>query len=432
MERELIATLGFIALIVLLVLRVPIGVAMGLVGLGGFAAVVSPEAALRLLALTPIRTVTDYNLAMIPLFILMGTFANGTGMSREMYRAAFAWLGHFKGGLAMSTIASSGGFAAVSGSSIATTATMTKVALPQMRKYNYSDSISTGVIASGGTVGILIPPSIVLAVYGIITEQDIGQLFMAGLVPGILSVLLYLVTVRLLAHFKPNSMPAGEKTSWPDRFTALRGVWPMMLLFLIIVIGLYTGFVTPIEASGLGAVGAFLIGVARRRLDWKTTMDCLVEALRTSVTIFLVFIGAALFGYFLTITQVPQNVSSFLGGLPLSPLTIMIIILGIYLILGCFLEPVSMMLLTVPIMFPIVTGLGFDPIWFGIVVVVTVELGLITPPIGMNVFVMKSVARDVSLATIYKGVLPFVATDFLRLAMLIAFPAIALFLPGMM
>ncbi|MCH8531989.1 MAG: TRAP transporter large permease [Saccharospirillum sp.] len=432
MDREIIAALGFLALIIMLIIRVPIGVAMGLVGIGGFAAVVNFEAALRLLALTPIRTVTDYNLAMIPLFILMGTFANATGMSREMFRAAYAWLGHYKGGLAMSTIASSGGFAAVSGSSIATAATMTKIALPEMRKYGYSDAISTGVIASGGTIGILIPPSIVLAVYGIVTEQDIGQLFIAGLIPGILSVLLYLVTVRVLAHFRPNTMPAAERKSWQEKFESLKGIWPMLLLFLIIVTGLYTGFVTPIEASGLGAVGAFFIGVVRRRLDFKTTMDCLVEALRTSVTIFFVFIGAALFGYFLTITQVPQNISDFLGGLPLSPTAIMLIILGIYLLLGCFLEPVSMILLTVPIMFPIVTGLGFDPIWFGIVVVVAVELGLITPPIGMNVFVMKSVAPDVELGTIYKGVTPFVITDFIRLGLLIAFPSIALLLPSMM
>lgn len=432
MERELVAALGFVALIVLLILRVPVGVAMGLVGVGGFAIMVNVDAALRLLALSPVRTAMDYNLAMIPLFILMGVFANAAGMSRELFRAANAWLGHFKGGLAIATIASCGGFAAVSGSSIATAATMTKVALPEMRKHGYSDAISTGVIASGGTFGILIPPSIVLAVYGIITEQDIGQLFIAGLVPGILSVLLYMIIVRVLAHFRAGSMPPGAKSDWTEKFDSLKGVWPMMTLFLLIVAGLYTGFVTPIEASGLGAAGAFAIGVARRRLSLKVILESLIEALRTSVTIFVVFIGAALFGYFLTITQVPQNISSFLGDLPLSPISIMIIIIGIYIILGCFLEPMSTILITVPILFPVVTALGFDPIWFGVVVVVAVEVGLITPPIGMNVFVLKSVAPDVPLGTIYRGVIPFVAGDFVRLGMLVAFPSIALYLPSMM
>ena len=432
MERELIALLGFIALIVLLVIRVPIGIAMAVVGVGGFAAVNGFGPAMRLLSMAPIRTATDYNLAMIPLFVLMGVFANATGMSRELFRAANAWMGHLKGGLAMATISSCGGFAAISGSSVATAATMTKVALPEMRRYRYPDSMATGVIAAGGTVGILIPPSIVLAVYGIITEQDIGKLFIAGLVPGIMAVVLYLVTVRIIAALRPDALPAGERVSWAERFAALRGVWSMLLLFAMIVGGLYSGLVTPTEAAALGAVGAFVIGVARGRLGPKLILDCLVEALRTSVTIFVVFIGAALFGYFLTITQVPQHVSGFLGGLPVEPMVVMLLILLLYLVLGCFLEPVSMLLLTVPILFPVVTGLGFDPIWFGIIVVVTVELGLITPPIGMNVFVMKSVARDVPLGTIFRGVTPFVLTDLVRLALLVAFPAIALYLPGRM
>lgn len=432
MERELIALLGFIALALLLVIRVPIGIAMAVVGVGGFAAISGVGPALRLLSLAPIRTATDYNLAMIPLFVLMGVFANATGMSRELFRAANAWMGHLKGGLAMATISSCGGFAAISGSSVATAATMTKVALPEMRRYRYPDSMATGVIAAGGTVGILIPPSIVLAVYGIITEQDIGKLFIAGLVPGVMAVLLYLLTVRLIAALRPDALPAGERASWAERFAALRGVWSMLLLFAMIVGGLYSGLVTPTEAAALGAVGAFAIGVARGRLGPRLILDCLVEALRTSVTIFVVFIGAALFGYFLTITQVPQHVSSFLGDLPVEPIVVMLLILLLYLVLGCFLEPVSMLLLTVPILFPVVTGLGFDPIWFGIIVVVTVELGLITPPIGMNVFVMKSVARDVPLGTIFRGVMPFVLTDLLRLGLLVAFPAIALYLPGRM
>jgi tripartite ATP-independent transporter DctM subunit len=432
MDRELVTIVGFIALFGMMVIRVPIAIAMALVGVGGFAAVIGPTQALRLVSLSPLSTATTYHLGMIPMFILMGAFATRSGMSRELFRAAGAWLGHRRGGLALSTIASCAGFAAISGSSIATAATLTKVALPEMRRMGYSDSVSSGVIAAGGTVGILIPPSIVLAVYGIITEQDIGQLFIAGLVPGLLAVALYMLTVSAIAFFRPEEMPVGERKGWGERFAALREVWAIALLFLLVVGGIYAGAVTPTEASALGAVGALVIGLVRRRLNWTAIRECLIESLRISISIFFVFIGALLFSYFLAVTRTPQNVAEYLTALPVNPYVIMVLILGLYLVLGCVLDSMAMVVLTVPILFPVVTGLGFDPIWFGVMVVIAIELGLITPPIGMNVFVINSVERDIGLTTIYRGLLPFIAIDVVRMGLLLAFPSIALFLPSLM
>lgn len=432
MDRETVTIVGFVALFAMMAIRVPIAIAMSLVGIGGFAAIVGPSQALKLVSLSPLSTATTYHLGMIPMFILMGAFATRSGMSRELFRAAEAWLGHRRGGLALATIASCAGFAAISGSSIATAATLTKVALPEMRRVGYSDSISSGVIAAGGTVGILIPPSIVLAVYGIITEQNIGRLFIAGLVPGLLAVALYMLTVSIIARLRPDEMPVGPRQPWGVRLEALRDVWAIALLFLLVVGGIYAGAVTPTEASALGAVGAFVIGVLRRRLDWPAIRDCLVDSLRISISIFFVFIGALLFSYFLAITRTPQNVAEYLTALPVNRYTIMVLILVLYLVLGCVLDSMAMVVLTVPILYPVVTGLGFDPIWFGVMVVIAIELGLITPPIGMNVFVINSVERDIGLATIYRGLLPFIAIDIVRMGVLLAFPSIALFLPNLM
>ncbi|MDF1554327.1 MAG: TRAP transporter large permease [Deferrisomatales bacterium] len=428
MEREVVAVGGFIVLFGLMALRVPIGIAMGLVGVGGFAMLSTPDAALSLLALTPIRTATDYSLGLVPMFILMGALATRSGMSEELFRASNAWLGHRKGGLAMATIAACGGFAAICGSSVATAATMANVALPEMRRFGYSDAMASGTIAAGGTLGILIPPSVVLAIYGIITEQDIGRLFIAGIAPGLLALCLYLLLIQILVFVKPDSLPVGERTEWRGRMQALRGVWAILLLFVFVIGGIYGGMFTPTEAAGMGAAGTFLIGVARRRLTWRSTMECLVGSLRTSASIFVVLIGAMLFGYFLAVTQTPQNLTQWLVGLNLGPYGTLSIILVAYILLGCILDAMAMIVLTVPIIFPVVSAYGFDPIWFGVIVVMTVELGLITPPIGMNVFVINSVAKDVSLPTIFRGVLPFVAIDVVRLVVLVAFPAITLFL----
>ncbi len=424
-----IALWGFVALFGMLIIRVPVGVAMGLVGVGGFAAVVGWKPALNQLSISPVRTITDYNLSLIPMFVLMGVLATNSGMSRELFRAGHAWLGGLRGGLAFATVSACGGFAAISGSSVATAATMTKVALPEMRRAGYPEALSTGVIAGGGTLGILIPPSVVLAIYAYLTEQDVGQLFMAGLVPGLLAVVMYMICVRVAWR---RELPAGTPTSWGERFAALRGVWAVGLLFIAIIGGIYFGVVTPTEAAAAGAFLTGLIGVLRGRLGLRELRDSLVEALRTSVAIYTILIGAMLFGYFLAVTQTPQKVTAFLTDLGLGPYPTLFLILGIFVLLGCVLDAMAMIILLVPIVFPVVTNLGFDPIWFGVVVVMTVELGMISPPVGMNVFVIKSIARDTSLMTIYRGVMPFVATDLLRLGLIILLPVLALWLPGQM
>ena len=432
MSPDVVAIGGFAVLFVLLILRVPIGVAMGIVGLGGFAMMTTTNAALSVLAQSPIRTVTDYSLGLIPMFILMGSVASASGMSTELYRAANAWLGHQRGGVAMSTVAACGGFSAICGSSVATAATMAKVALPEMKRFGYPDTMATGVIASGGTLGILIPPSVVLALYGVLTDQDIGKLFIAGLVPGLLAIALYMITIRLYVRFLRGGLPQQERASWGERLESMRGIWAITLLFVFIIGGIYGGAFTPSEAAGMGAMGAIIISMVRRKLDLRGLFRCLVESIQISAGIFMILVGAILFGYFLTVTQVPQNVANTLVGWDLGPTGTLLVILGFLILLGCVLDAMAMVILMVPILYPVSVALGYDPIWFGVVIVMTVELALITPPIGMNIFVISALARDVGIQKIYAGVLPFVAADFLRIGLVIAFPALALYLPGTM
>ena len=432
MAPDTVAILGFVALFVMLVLRVPIGIAMGLVGLGGFAAVTSLQPALNQLALAPIRTVTDQALTLIPMFVLMGSVAAATGMSRELYRAANAWIGHHRGGVAMSTVVACGGFSAICGSSVATAATMAKVALPEMKRFGYPDSLATGVVAAGGTLGILIPPSIVLAIYGVLTEQDIGKLFIAGILPGLLAIGLYIVAIRIVMALRGDTVPLQTRADWRERMASLRGMWAIALLFLFIVGGIYGGVFTPSEAAAMGAMGAILIAAARRRLSLRQLFDCLVESIQVSAGIFLILIGAVLFGYFLTVTQVPQTIAATLVSWNLGPYGTLLLILGFLILLGMVLDAMAMIVLMVPILYPVVMALGFDPIWFGVVMVMTVELALITPPVGMNLFVISGLARGVGLQKIYAGVLPFVLADLVRVGVILAFPAIALWLPSTM
>src|SRR5277367_1200655 len=429
LSTDAVAILGFVALFALMLLRVPVGMAMGLVGVSGFAYIVGGTAALKSVGLTSMRTVTDYTFGVIPMFLLMGAFVSNSGMSRELFRAANSFLGHFKGGLGIATIAACAGFAAISGSSVATAATFATVAYPEMRRYNYPQSFATGVIAAGGTLGAMLPPSTVLAVYGIITEQDIGRLFIAGILPGLLAVSMYILTVAIIGKLRPGFLPAGVRAGTPERLKAIRGVWAPVLLFVFVIGGLYGGLFTPTEAGGMGAGGAFLIGVLRGRLSRAEIRSSLLQATRTAAAVFTVLIGALLFGYFLTITQTPQKVTEFLTGLGLGSYGVLAVIMVMYLVLGCLMDAMAMIILTVPIIFPVVTHLGFDPIWFGVIIVMTVELGLIHPPVGMNVFVIKSVVKEVSFTTIFKGVLPFVVTDIIRLIILIAFPLLATWLP---
>jgi C4-dicarboxylate transporter, DctM subunit len=433
MSTNAVALTGFLSLFALMMLRVPVGIAMGLVGVLGFGYLlgdISP--ALKLLSQSPIRTATDAEFAVIPLFLLMGAFASASGMSRELFRASNTFLGHLRGGLGVATIAACGGFAAICGSSVATAATFSKVAYPEMRKYGYPQSFATGVIAAGGSLGIMIPPSTVFAVYGLITEQDIGKLFIAGIVPGLVAVAMYIITINIIAFVRPGFLPAGMRHSWSERLEAVRDIWAVVLLFIFIIGGLYAGMFTATEAAGMGAAGAFIISVLRGKLSRADFWRCLVESLRTTAAVFTILIGALIFGYFLTITQVPQKITEFLTSLGLGPYGVLVLIMLMYLLLGCIMDAMAMIILTIPIIFPVIKALGFDPIWFGVIIVMTVELGLIHPPVGMNVFVIKSVIKDVKLSTVFYGVMPFVLTDILRLALLIAFPILATWLPSHM
>ena len=432
MSTDAVAVTGFVILFALMLARVPVGMALGLVGVGGFAYLVNGDAALKIVGHTSMRTVTDYTFGVIPMFILMGAFVTNSGMSRELFRAANGFLGHRRGGLGVATIAACAGFAAISGSSVATAATFSTVAYPEMRHYGYPQSFAAGVIAAGGTLGAMLPPSTVLAVYGIITEQDIGKLFIAGILPGVLAASMYMMTVAVIVWARPKYLPAGPRATWPERMTGLRDIWATLLLFFFVIGGLYGGLFTPTEAGGMGAGGAFLIGVLRGRLKRVDVRRSLLQATRTAAAVFTVLLGALLFGYFLAITQTPQKVTVFLTGLGLGRYGVLALIMLMYIVLGCLMDALAMVILTVPIIFPVIKELGFDSIWFGVIIVMTVELGLIHPPVGMIVFVIKSVIGDLNFSTIFAGVLPFIVTDLARLVILIAFPMIALWLPSRM
>jgi len=411
---------------------VPVGMAMGLVGVVGYSYLVGPGPALKLVGQTSMRTVTDYTFGVIPMFMLMGALVSVSGVSRELFKAANSMIGHLRGGLGVATVVACGGFAAICGSSVATAATFSAVAYPEMRRFNYPQSFSTGVIAAGGTLGAILPPSTVLAVYAILTQQDIGKLFMAGIVPGILAMAMYVLTIAVIVKTRPGWLPGGEVKPWSERLKDLKNVWAPLVLFVFVIGGLYGGFFTPTEAGGVGASGAFILGLVRRKLDGPKIREALLSATRTAAAVFTVLIGALLFGYFLTITQSPQKLTEFLTGLGIGRYGVLALIMLMYLVLGCLMDAMAMIILTVPIIYPVIVHLGFDPIWFGVIIVMTVELGLIHPPVGMNVFVIKSVVKDVSFTTIFKGVLPFIVTDIVRLVILIAFPIIALWLPTRM
>ena len=434
------AIIGFAAVLILVLLRMPIAIAMGLVGVIGYAQETSGRAAISMAGRLIIDTAQDYGLSVVPLFILMGLFVNKGGLSRELYRASYAFLGHMKGGLAMATIVACGGFSAICGSSLATAATMSKVAMPQMRKFGYADSLSAASIAAGGTLGILIPPSVILVIYGLLTETSIGKLFMAGVIPGILGILLYLVAVRFTVWRNPGAGPAGESSSWAERSKALRGVWAVLLLFFIVIGGLYGLFniypvnitFSPTEAAGMGAAGAFLIALARGTLSLRDTIEVLVETANTAASLFAVLIGAWIFSNFVNLAGLPNDLLALVTHWSLSPMAVITMILLVYIVLGCIFESLSMLLLTVPIFFPLVISLGFDPVWFGILVVVVTEISLITPPVGLNVFVLKGVIGDITTGTIFRGVTPFWLVDIVRLLLLVLFPMLVLFLPRSM
>ena len=424
--------LGLACVLALVFLRVPIAFAMGLVGVVGFALLSSVNGALGMAARLTVDTAQDYGLTVIPLFILMGAFVNRAGLAAELYRASNAFLGHRKGGLAMATVVACGGFSAICGSSLATAATMSKVAMPPMRKFGYSDSLASASIAAGGTLGILIPPSVVLVIYGLLTEQSIGKLFIAGVIPGLLGIILYLAAVRFTVWRNPAAGPVGQRVDLAGRLSALSEVWATLLLFLLVIGGIYGGVFTPTEAAGIGAGGALLIAILRRRMTWSALWQCLVESVETSASLFAILIGALIFSNFVNRAGLPDALLGLVTSFDIAPLAVIFAILLVYLLLGCVFESLSMMLLTVPIFFPVVADLGFDLIWFGIIVVVITEISLITPPVGLNVFVLRGVLGDITTGTIFKGVTPFWTADIIRLLVLVLVPSLSLFLPSLM
>ena len=428
----IIALIGFAAVLILAFLRMPLGIALGLVGLVGFSELSSYRAGMSNAARLVIDSGQSYGLSVVPLFILMGLMVDRGGMAKELYRAAYAFLGHRRGGLAMSTIVACGMFSAICGSSLATAATMSKVSMPEMRRYKYDDSLATASIAAGGTLGILIPPSVILVIYGLITNASVGKLFIAGVLPGIIGVLFYLAAVMFVVSRNPAAGPAGEKTNGRDRLIALRDVWTTLGLFIFVIGGIYVGAFTPTEAAGMGAAGAIAIAYFRGALSLQVLLEVARETTMTTAKLFLVVFGAMIFSNFVNRAGLPDGLLNIAQGFDFPPLGVIFMILLIYLVLGCVFESLSMILLTVPIFAPLVEGLGFDLIWFGILVVVATEISLITPPIGMNVFVLKGVLKDVSVKTIFKGVTPFWIADIFRITLIALVPAIALLLPSMM
>jgi C4-dicarboxylate transporter DctM subunit len=423
---------GFIVLVALMFLKIPVGFVMALVGLLGFAFLVSWEAALNLMAQDFSAVFGSYNLTVIPLFVLMGQLAHHSGMSGRLFHAAYRFFGNLPGGLAVATIGACAGFSAICGSTSATAATMAAVALPEMKKYNYDPALATGVVAAGGSLGILIPPSTIFIVYGIMTEQSVGKLFLAGVMPGILMTILFIVTVFIWTWKRPDLALPGASFTLREKIASLAGVVETLILFVAVMGGLFIGFFTPTEAAAIGAFGTLLIAVAGRHLSWKGFAQSLVETTRVSCMILVIVAGATVFGHFLAVTRIPFDVGNWVMGLQMSPWAVMGLIILVYLLLGCLMDSLAMIMLTIPIFFPVITALGYDPIWFGVIIVLVTGMGVITPPVGINVYVVAGVARDVPLHVIFRGAIRLLAAQVVTAALLILFPQIALWLPAMM
>lgn len=424
-----IGLIGIACMMVLILLRIPLAVAMGFVGFAGLAYVRNTNAAMATIANTFYDIGFSYSLAVIPLFVLMGNLVSRAGMSDELFRAANAFVGHRRGGLAVATILACAGFGAICGSAVATAATMSRVAHPPMKKFGYSDALATGSIAAGGTLGILIPPSVMMIIYCLITEQNVGEMFAAGLLPGIVAVLCYTGAIRYTVWRNPDAGPPGERMPWSRRLLALREIWSVVVLFALVMGGLYGGLFTSTEAASVGAVGAIAFALLKGRIGVRGVLAAMVESARTTAMLFAVLIGALIFAQFINFTSLPFELEQFVASFGVSPIYVVIAICILYVLLGTILEELSVILLTVPLFFPLIVQLGLDPIWFGVLVVCVVEIGLISPPIGMNIFVINAVLREVPTMTVWKGVLPFFIADLVRLALLIAFPSISLFLP---
>jgi tripartite ATP-independent transporter DctM subunit len=421
---------GIAGFFVLLSLGMPIAFAMALAGFLGFSYLSSPDAAFRVVAKDLFYTFSSYSLSVIPMFVWMGFLAFYSGIGSRLYNLAYKLVGHLPGGLAIATQATCALFGAVCGSNTATAATIGAIALPEMKKYNYDVSLSTASVAAGGALGVLIPPSVIFIVYGIATEQSIGKLFIAGIVPGILLMAFYMGTIYILTSRNPDLGPPGPKFGWRERFKALSGgLWEVAIVFIISLGGLFIGLFTPTEAGAVGAGGVLALTVLERRLGWETLKKSLSDTTRTTAMIMLLVAGAVIFGRFMAVSRIPFELANWAGNLPLPPYAVMGIILAIYLLLGCFIDALALVLLTIPIFYPVAVGtLGYDPVWFGVIIVMVVAMGVITPPVGMNVYIIKGIAQDIPLETIFKGIWPFLTALILCLAVLIAFPQISTFL----
>lgn len=432
MTPTVIGLIGIAALFILIFFRMPIGFLMMAIGVIGFSLIVSFDAGMNLLAKDIYSIFGSYNLTVIPLFVLMGQLAFHSGISTRLFDFAYKTIGYIPGGLAVATVGACGAFSAICGSTNATAATMAAATLPEMKKYNYKPSLATGVVAAGGSLGILIPPSVVFIVYGILTEQSIGQLFMAGLLPGILLIIFFIITIFIWTSLKPELAPRGPRFTLKEKIKSLNGLIETLLLFIIVMGGLFGGLFTPTEAGGIGAFGTLVVAAVRRNLSWQGLKEALFETTRISSMILVIVAGATLFGHFLAVTRIPFNIAEWTAHLNLPASVVMMLIILVYLIGGCFIDALALIMLTVPIFFPVVLKLGFDPLWFGVIIVLVTQIGVITPPVGVNVYVVSGVARDVPINVIFKGVLPLLVALITATLLLIPFPEIALFLPSMM
>jgi C4-dicarboxylate transporter DctM subunit len=423
--------IGICLLLALLFLGMPIGFGMMLIGFTGFIYLVGYKGAMAVLSIVPYGIISNYEYCVLPLFLLMANVCLHAGLGKSLFHLVYVWMGKMHGGLSSATIASCAIFAAASASSIATAVTLGMVAIPEMRRYNYDTSLATGCVAAGGSLGILIPPSGVLIIYGIITGQSIITLFVAGIIPGILLASMFIVMIYIRARLNPKLAPPGESTQFREKIMAIGQSFEMLLLILLIIVGLIVGLFTPTEAGGIGAFGAIVFSLIRKRLSWQGFKDSIIDTVKNTGMIFTIILGAFVFNSFLAVTTIPMELADMICGLGFPPLIIMLLIILTYLILGCFIDAMSMILLTIPIFLPLVTMLGYDPIWFGIIIVLVVEMAMITPPVGMNVYVIKGICPDVPINTIFRGVLPFVLVECIFATLLIAFPKIVLFLPGL-
>ncbi|MBW1721222.1 MAG: TRAP transporter large permease [Deltaproteobacteria bacterium] len=431
MNPSTIGILGIALLLILFLLRMPVAFAMIFVGVLGFAALGGIEPAFSILAQDLFETFSSYPLSVIPMFIMMGSFAFASGISQRLYKTAYAWVGPMRGGLTIATVLACAGFAAICGSTAATAATMGRIALPEMRKYGYDTTLSTGTVAASGALGILIPPSTILIVYGILTEESIGKLFIAGVLPGILLSFFFVATVAILCIRDPKLGPPGKSISLKEKLIATTGIIEAAILFVLTIGGLFLGWFSPTQAGAIGAGGALLIGLGRRQLNWKRFISASKDGLQTSCMVLFIIASATVFGHFMAISNIPFMLADWIGQLPVSPIIIMGVIIFIYFLGGFFMDSMALVVVTIPIFFPVVMKLGFDPIWFGVIIVLVAEMGVITPPVGVNVFVIKGIAPDIPLHIIFKGIFPFLWALIILTALLMIFPQIATFLPSL-